>query len=115
MAKNLIAVLGIGKGTWGHVARIINEQDFEKIVLISNEWGKENFKPEKECEWVLINNRAPFDVLVKEIKEKLPEGNVSVNLASGTGKEHMALLVALKQANKDFEIVTLTGEGLKYY
>jgi hypothetical protein len=118
MAKALIAVLGIGKGTWGHVARLMSdpEQKWGKIILISNEWGKENFKPaEGDIEWVLTNTRAGFDVMKDQIKEKLPSGDIAVSLASGSGKEHMALLAALKESNKKFEIVTLTGQGIKYY
>jgi len=115
MAKSFMAVLGQGKGTWGHVARIIGDQEFDKMILVSNEWGKENFKPSKECDWIIINNRAPFDALVDQIKEQLPEGDIAVNLASGTGKEHMALIVAIMKSGKKLEIVTLTGDGLKYY
>ena len=110
-----MAVLGIGKGTWGHVARIIADDEWNEIVLVSNEWGKENFKPSKECQWILVNNRAPFDVLLKEISEKIPQGEVAISLASGTGKEHMALIAALNEKKKPFKIVTLTGNGIKYY
>jgi hypothetical protein len=110
-----MAVLGAGKGTWGHVARLIAEEQWDKIVLISNDWGKANFKPAKECDWILINNRSGFDVLKDIIKEKLPEGKISVSLVSGSGKEHMALVAALKEAGKEIELVTLTGQGTKYY
>ncbi|HZX33969.1 MAG TPA: hypothetical protein VFF09_01175 [archaeon] len=115
MGKIFLAVLGVGKGTWGHVARLISEEQWDKIVLISNEWGKENFAPPKECEWILMNNRAGFEVIKEEIKGKLPEGEIAVSLISGSGKEHMAILAALREKKSNYQIVTLTGEGTKYY
>lgn len=115
MGKTFIATLGIGKGTWGHVKRIIAEQEWEQILLVSNEWGKENFSPDKECDWIMINNRSGFDMIKNEIKEKLPEGDIALSLISGSGKEHMAVLAALKEAKKNIEIVIITKDGIKYY
>lgn len=115
MGKTLLAVLGIGKGTWGHVARLISEETWDKILLISNEWGKENFSPAKECDWIMVNNRAGFEIIKDEIKNRLPEKELVVSLISGSGKEHMAVLAAIKEKKSDFQIVILTGEGTKYY
>ena len=115
MGKTLLAVLGIGKGTWGHVARLISEEKFDNVLLISNEWGKENFKPAKECDWIMVNNRAGFEVIKDEIKAKLPDGEIALSLISGSGKEHMAMLAALKEKKSNFQVVILTGEGTKYY
>lgn len=115
MGKNLIAVLGVGKGTWGHVARLIADTEWDAILLVSNEWGKENFNPSKSCEWIMINNRAGFEIIKETIKAKLPSGDIALSLASGSGKEHMALLAAVKEAGVNYELVTLTGDGVKYY
>ena len=115
MAKILISILGIGKGTWGHVARLIQEEEWGTVFLVANEWGQENFKPGKEVEWIIANNRAGFEIFKDAIKEKLVEGEICVNIASGSGKEHMALLAALREKGMDYKIVTLTGDGVKYY
>ncbi len=111
----LFACLGIGKGTWGHLARLIAGEPWDRIVLLSSDFGKENFKPEKECEWILLSNRAGFQIIKEAVKEKLPEGELCVSLASGSGKEHMAVIVALKETKREYKIVTLTGDGIKYY
>jgi hypothetical protein len=114
--KTFIAVLGKGRGTWGHVARLIQEQDFDKILLISNEFGKNNFKPAKECEWLLVNARVGFESLKEEITKAIPEeGEIIISLISGTGKEHTALLAALKEKKKDFKLVILTGQGTQFF
>lgn len=115
MGKSLVACLGIGKGTWGHVARLISTEPWDRIILVSSEFGKENFKPEKECEWIFVNTRAGFEIIRDTIKNKLPSGDIAVSLVSGSGKEHMALIVALKEAEKPYQIVSLTGQGVKYY
>ncbi len=115
MGRVLVAVLGVGKGSWGHVARLIAEEEWDKIILIGNEWGKENFSPAKEVDWIIVNNRAGFEVIKNTIKESLPDEEIIVSLISGSGKEHMALVAALKEANKSFKVVVLTGEGTKYY
>jgi hypothetical protein len=112
---NLIAMLGVGKGTWGHVARLISEEEWENIFLVSTEWVKENFSPAKECNWIIINNRAGFEVIKEEIKSKLPDGEKVISIVSGSGKEHIALLAALKEKSQDYKLVILTGEGTKYY
>jgi len=53
----LIACLSTGKGTWGHVSRLIQDHEWEKIFLITNEFGKENFNNQKNAEFILTNSR----------------------------------------------------------
>ena len=38
---DLIACISSGKGTWGHVARIIDGQEWNNIFLITNDFGKD--------------------------------------------------------------------------
>ncbi len=120
MTRALVAVLGIGKGTWGHIARLITKDEWDKILLVGNEWGKENFSPfkkgaegspapEKEIDWILVNNRVGFNILKDTIKEQLPVvDEICVSLISGSGKEHIALLAALKESGKKFKLVILS-------
>jgi len=115
MTRNFVATLGKGRGTWGHVARLIQEEEWDSILLVSNEFCQENFTPGKEVQWVLVNSRTGFESLKDTVKEKLPEADIFVSLVSGIGKEHMALVAALKDSGKDFKVVTLTGDGTKYY
>jgi len=116
MTRALLAVLGVGKGSWGHIARLIAEEEWDAILMIGNDWGKENFSPGKEVDWVIVNNRSGFNILKDAIKEKLPkEDEICVTLISGSGKEHTALLAALREAKKPFKLVILTGEGVQYF
>lgn len=115
MSKTLIAVLGMGKGTWGHVGRLIQDGEWKKIILIGGEFSQENFKPTKKCEWVVINPRTGFDTLKDAIKNSLPAEELAVSIISGTGREHTALLSALRETKHKYKLVVLTGEGIKEY
>ncbi len=113
----LIACLSTGKGTWGHVTRLINDQDWDKIFLITNEFGKEKFAADKETEKIVINSNRTMIELVEEIRKaldgKLGGSEVAVNLISGTGKEHMAMISALLKLGVGIRFIALTGDGIK--
>ena len=51
------------------------------------------------------------DKIHKELKSKL-SGDVAVNLISGSGKEHMALLGALTKCGVGIRFVTSNEKGL---
>jgi len=111
--KTLVATIGVGKGTWGHIGRLMQE-DWDKIILISNEWSKEKFTHEKHIEWIIINPRTGIESIAQEIEKKLEElGEIHINIISGSGKEHMALLIALKNKNLDYKLCVLTKDGVK--
>ena len=115
---SLIAVLSSGKGTWGHVAQLIAKQDWKKIFIITNQFGKENFIiKEKPIEYVVIDSNKFLSELVKDIqnqlKDKIADTEVALNFISGTGKEHMAVLSALLKLGLGIRLVTLTPKGIE--
>ena len=115
---DLIACLSTGKGTWGNVKRIIEDGEWNKILLITNDFGKENFKLEdKKCELILVDSRQPMPDLIETMRKGL-EGKtkgteVALNLISGSGKEHMALLSAIMKLGLGFRQMALTSDGIK--
>ena len=112
----LIAYLSIGKGTWGHISHLISNEEWENIILVTNEFGKENFTPEKPAEFITVKSEQPLLSLTEEIKEKLKgkiQKEVALNLVSGTGKEHVALLSALLKLGVGIRLIALTKEGVK--
>lgn len=106
----LVANLSIGKGTWSELIRIIELENWEKIFLITNEFGKEKFSCKKSVELVLINNEESIkmiaDKIILELKGKLTGTEVGLSLISGTGKEHIALLSALMKLGFGFRLVS---------
>jgi len=113
---DLIACLSSGKGTWGHVNRLIEDQEWENIYLITNEFGKENFHTEKKVELIIINSSQGLKELRAEIEGKLKDKlkiDVALNLVSGTGKEHMAILGALLKIGVGIRLMALTKNGIE--
>ena len=114
----LIANLSTGKGTWGHVSRLIKEGSFYKSFLITNDFGRDNFKSQNEAvEHIIIDVRKPIKDLADDIREaikgKFADKEVMVNLISGTGKEHMAILSALTLEGFTYKFIALTKNGIE--
>jgi hypothetical protein len=113
----LIACLSTGKGTWGHVSRLLEDPQFDKAYLFTNEYGKENFTVNAKTELVSVNSEQGLKELRDEIhgflKSKLQEGDIGINLISGTGKEHMALLAATLKLGVGIRLIALTKEGVE--
>lgn len=111
----LIACLSSGKGTWSEVSRLIAQEQWSKVFLITDTFGKERFQPELNTEMVIISSHLEVSELVQEIKKnlqgKISDFEVALNLASGSGKEHMALLEAVLELGLNFRIVTLSQNG----
>ncbi len=109
----LIACLSTGKGTWTEVNRIIQSQEWNKVFLITNQFGKENYTTGKNTELILVESFPETPAIViteqikKQLKDKIADFEVALNLASGSGKEHMALLEAVMQLGLNFRLITI--------
>lgn len=115
--KILVACLSTGKGTWGHVGRLVREGNFDKIILITNEYGKENFTPNEKTELISMNFNQGLkelrDKIIEVLKEKIKEPEVVVNIISGTGKEHTAMISALLKLGLGMRFIALTKDGIE--
>ena len=113
----LIACLSSGKGTWTEVNKLINSQPWDKIFLITNQFGKENYSVNNEkTELVVIDPYKEISEIVKVIKSNLngriKDFEVALNLVSGSGNEHMALLEAVLELGLNFRLVSVRGNQL---
>ena len=113
----LIACLSTGKGTWGHVNRLIQDGQFSKVFLITNEYGKENFTKDDKTELIPVNLNQGLkelrDEIYNNLKGKIKSAEVAVNVISGTGREHMALVSALLKLGVGFRLIALTKDGVE--
>ncbi|MEM4153066.1 MAG: hypothetical protein QXK80_03055 [Candidatus Pacearchaeota archaeon] len=114
-----VALLSSGKGTWGQVAGLINRGSWDKTILVVNDFIKSHvssFDFSKKAEIVVVNFDKSIKEIIEDIKKKLDgkiKGTeVALSLASGDGKEHMALISALLQLPVGIKFVALTREGI---
>ncbi|MGV8162609.1 MAG: hypothetical protein ACP5N2_04730 [Candidatus Nanoarchaeia archaeon] len=107
----LIACLTTGKGTWSTVNDLMNSEAWEKTFLITNDFGKEKFTSKKPFEFIMINPDSSLQEIKNNItlqlKGKIKDLEVAVNLSSGSGKEHMALLSAILSLGYGLRIVDI--------
>ena len=112
----LVALLGSGTGTWGQITGVINHGDWEHIILIGNDLAKQ-FTSKKNFEFIEINSNSITE-LKEEIKEKLRRKingiEVALSIASGDGKQHMALISALLSLPVGIRFTALTKDGLVF-
>jgi hypothetical protein len=113
----LVALLSSGKGTWGQVAGLINRGEWENILLVGSEFA-EKFSTDKKHTFVKVKTSQPISELKDEIMEKLKGKingtEVALSIASGDGKEHMALISALLSLPVGIRFTVLTKEGIIY-
>ena len=113
----LVALLSTGKGTWTEVVKLINNQDWKTIFLITNEFGKDTFQKKDNMEFIVINSNQNIEILIEKIKtqlkEKIKGTEVALNLISGSGTEHMAVLSALLKLGLGIRLVVHKEKGLK--
>jgi len=111
----LVALLSNGKGSWGQVAGLIKRAEWENIILIGDSFASQ-FKTEKKHEFIKVNTSKQIKDLKEEIQEKLKgkiKGTeVGLSIASGNGKEHMALISALLSLPVGIRFSVLTKEGI---
>ncbi len=112
----LIACLSSGKGTWTEVNKLIQSQDWDKIFLITNNFGQENYTNNQTNTTLILTDfyqEIPkiVEQITSQLKNKITDFEVAINLVSGTGKEHMAILEAVLELGLNFRLVTLNNNG----
>ena len=112
----LLALLSSGKGTWAQVSGLMNKGEWDKVVLLGDEFAKKNFTNDKSFEFILADFGQPIkdlrDDLKTKLKGKFSGTEVALSVASGNGKEHMALISALINLPVGIRFAVLTQEGL---
>ena len=111
----LLALLSTGKGTWEQVSGLIKHGDWENIIVLGNDFAKK-FTAEKPFEFIEVNLDKKLIDLKQEFQEKLrgkiQSTEVALSIASGDGKEHMALISALINLPVGIRFAALTKDGV---
>ena len=111
----LIALLSKGEGTWVQVSGLMKHGEWEKIILLGDDLAKE-FKHEKKFEFIKVDLNGKIqelkDEFSKKLKGKINGTEVALSIASGNGKEHMALISALLNLPAGIRFAALTKDGV---
>lgn len=111
----LVALLSTGKGTWAQVSGLMTHGDWDKIILLGSDFAKQ-FTHEKEFEFIELDLNKKLKDLKEEfstnLKEKFNGTEVALSIASGDGKEHMALISALINLPVGIRFAALTKDGV---
>ena len=87
--SNLIACLSTGKGTWGHVNRLIEDESWSQVILITNDFGKENFNKKEGVEFITVDTNKGLKDLREEIqsnlKDKIKDDEIRICAAEALG------------------------------
>ena len=113
----LVALLSSGKGSWAQVAGLINRGEWDNIILLGDSFA-EKFTTDKKHEFIKVDTGKRIVELKQEVVEKLKSKidgtEVALSIASGEGKEHMAIISALLSIPVGVRFVVLTAEGIVY-
>lgn len=115
----LVAYLGKDKENWGQITALINKmEDCDRVVLVKDK-DVSGFPRNEKCTEVSVNAAQTLVELKEDMMNKLREKvsgdfEVAVSLASGNGKEHMALISALLCLPVGIRLVVFTKKGVEY-
>lgn len=111
----LIALLSSGQGTWAQVSGLMKQGEWDNIILIGDDFAKQ-FQHEKKFEFIKVDLTQRIkelqEDLSKKLKGKINGIEVALSIASGNGKEHMALVSALINLPVGIRFAALTKEGV---
>ena len=110
-----IALLSNDKESWGQISGLMKHGGWENIILVGGESSR-NFASEKKFELIKVDLgkkiRDLTDEISRKLKGKIKNMEVALSIASGDGKEHMALISALINLPVGIRFVALTKEGI---
>ncbi|HLG23948.1 MAG TPA: hypothetical protein VI564_03405 [Candidatus Nanoarchaeia archaeon] len=114
---DLIACVSSDSKGWNHITRLIEEGEWNKVFLVCEDGPRQKFKQSGKIEFIAVDFSKPVFDLINDISSglryKINDMEVALNIVSGNGKEHMALLSAVLKLGVGIRLVAVTKEGIK--
>lgn len=110
----LVALVSSGKGSWAQLAGVITRGEWDSVIIIGNDFAKK-FNVEKDFEFIEVTSTTLIEMkneIMRKLKGKIRGTEVALSIASGDGKEHMALISALISLPVGIRFTALTKEGI---
>ena len=105
--------LVISNGNIEQVVNLAKKEEWDEIFIVSNQdslpLGKKHALIKINSNSRLVDMKAD---LLKKLKGRLKGTEVALSIASGTGKEHMAIISALLSIPVGIRFVALTKDGI---
>lgn len=112
----LVCFQGEDKHNWPQLNALIKRGEWSKIYLIKSKETESFFS--ENCEIINIDSAKSLSDLkssiIQNLKSKVGDFEVALSLASGTGKEHMALISALLTIPVGIRLVAYTKNGIEF-
>jgi len=113
---SLIATLGAGKGTWTYVQKLIAAHTWDRVFLVTNDFGREKFTAAREIDFILVNEsmteQEMSEKVAQHLRGKVAGFEVAVNFVSGSGREHMALISGILKNGLALRLVGVDDKGI---
>ncbi len=114
----LVAFLGKDEENWGQITALAKRMKWDNVILIKNKEAG-NFPEIENSELIKVDTEKPIIELKEDFISKLRnklKGNfeVALSIASGNGKEHMALISALLSIPVGVRIAVFTKNGAEF-
>ena len=114
----LVCFQGLDKENYPQLNALIKRGEWEKIIVIKNKEA-EAFISQENCETINVNSNLTITELKEQLMEKIKsqlgkDFEVALSLASGSGKEHMALISALLNIPVGIRLVAYTKNGVEF-
>lgn len=111
-----VALLSSGKGTWGQVSGLVQKEEWDNIIIIGDDSARK-FAIEKKHDFIELKEDTLVGMksaLLEKLKKTIKGTEVALSIASGTGKEHIALISALLSVPVGIRFTALTKDGIVY-
>ncbi len=117
MSMELVAFLGKDKESWGQISALVNKGKWDKVVMVKTKDAEDSILDDFDT--IKINTDLPISLLKEDMLNKLKgklsgEFEVALSIASGNGKEHMALISALLSIPVGIKLVAYTKDGIEF-
>lgn len=116
---DLVALRSSDPGTQKHVDHVIAGRPWNRVFLISPttpaaQGPFDHLLPHVEVVPIDFSQpiQAVIDTIAQALKSKISGTEIGLNLISGNGKEHMAVLSAVLKCGVGFRLIALTKEGV---
>ena len=114
---SLIVCVSDDNGTWGHVKRVIESEEWDRVYVVACSDAAKGFSCPKDTSLIAVDGSKHIPDIEKEIiaglSGRISDFEVAVNFVSGRGKEHMAFMSAVLKLGVGVRLVVLTKDGVR--